>query len=93
MFAIQAFFILCTLITWPNPDVTVWFVIWCILTIISYIIAFIVCKQHAEQQKAARLDVNKAIAAQMILPIGTAIVVLLVIAMILWAFGGGKKKK
>ncbi len=93
MLAIQAFFILCALITWPNPDVTVWFVIWCILTIISYIIAFIVCKQHAKQQNAARPDVNKAIAAQMILPIGTAIVVLLIIAMVLGAFGGGKKKK
>ncbi len=93
VFALQAFFLLCALLTWPKPDVTGWFIAWCILTVIAYIIAFIACRQHSVGQNATKQDIYKALAAQMILPIGTAIVLILIIAMILGALGGGKKKK
>ncbi|ADL36512.1 hypothetical protein bpr_IV148 (plasmid) [Butyrivibrio proteoclasticus B316] len=92
-FVLQALFILCALFTWPNPDVSFWFIVWCLLSLISYVVAVIACKQHAEQQGALREDIKKAIAAQILLPVGTAIVILLAIAMVLGVLGGGKKKR
>ena len=81
------------LITWPNPDITGWFVAWTVLVIMSYIVGIIACKQHAEAQHAAQSDVWLAIIAQILLPLGVAIVVIIIIAMMLGVFGGGSKKK
>ncbi len=93
VFAAQAFFVLCMLFTWPNPEPTTWFIIWTILTLLSYVGAFVMCKQHAVSQNAAQKDVWLAIIAQFVLPLGVAIVVLILIAMVLGVFGGGKKKR
>ena len=92
-FAVQAFFVLCMLLTWPNPEPTTWFIIWLILSLVSYVIAFIMCKSHAESQHAASSDIWLAIIAQMILPLGVALVAIILIAMVLGVMGGGKKKR
>lgn len=92
-FAFQAFSVMGMLITWPNPDITGWFIAWTMLAIMSYIVGIIACKQHAEAQHAAQSDVWLAIIAQILLPLGVAIVVIIIIAMMLGVFGGGSKKK
>lgn len=92
-FVAQAFFVLCMLFTWQNPEPTTWFIIWLILSVVSYVIAFIMCRSHAKSQHAVSSDVWLAIIAQMILPLGVALVAIIFIAMVLGVMGGGKKKR
>ncbi len=92
-FVAQAFLVTCILLTWPNPEPTTWFFIWMVLTVVSYVIAIVVCKSHAESQHATKADVYLAILAQIILPLGVALVVIIIIGMVLGVIGGGKKKR
>ncbi len=92
-FVAQAFLVMCMLLTWPNPEPTTWFFIWTVLTVVSYVIAIVACKSHAESQHATKADVYLAILSQIILPLGVALVIIIIIGMMLGVIGGGKKKR
>jgi hypothetical protein len=91
MIVIQCVFMLCALLTFPNPDITGWFILWCLLLTISYVLAIVVCWQECLKVGATQGDKVLAILAQTILPLGMA---LLIIAVMVLIFGGsGNKKK
>lgn len=92
-FAAQALCVAGMLLTWPNPEPTGWFFMWFVLVIVSYTISFVVCKSHAESQNAVKADVWLAIISQFILPLGVALVIIIIIGVIVGAIGGGKKKR
>ena len=91
MFAIQCVFLIFDFFTWPNPDVTGWFVLWMICTVISFILALLVCRSQAVETGANNADIIKAMIAQMILPFGVALVIFIAIAYIMGAFSKEKK--
>ena len=91
-FGMQALFVALMLLTWPNYEPSCWFIAWTILAIISYVIGFITCKAHAKLQSANSTDMWLAVAAQLILPLGVALVIVIIFAIVFMSMGGGKKK-
>ena len=91
-FGFQSFFLLCMLITWPNPEPTTWFCIWTTLTLIAYALGVVLCRMHAIGQGAKGMDVLIAVFAQCLLPLAVAIIVVIVIAIMFGAVGDKKKK-
>lgn len=87
---LQSIFLFCALMTVPNPDVTGWFILWCVVTVIAYGCGLSTCKQHAIAIEAKPEDVKKAMFAQFILPIGAALVLIIIVVLI---SSGSKKKK
>ncbi len=87
---LQSIFLFCALMTVPNPDVTGWFVFWCVGTVIFYMCGLSSCKKHAIAVGAKPEDITKAMFAQFVLPIGAALVLVIIVAII---FSSGKKKK
>ncbi len=91
MLIIQSFFMLCVFLTIPNPDISGWFILWTILLIISYIVALLVCKQQCLKDSADKKDTIIALLTQAITPLGVALLIMVVIAIITGS--SGKKKR
>lgn len=91
-FALQCVFMFLALLTFPDPDVSGWFIAWLIALIVSYVIGLLGCREQAIKAGAERGDMIKAMIAQAILPFGIAVIVIIVIALILGVFSGKKKK-
>ncbi len=91
MIVIQCVFMLGALLTFPNPDVTWWFILWCVLSAIAYVMAMVACRHECVNVCATKTDTVLAIMAQLILPLGFALLIIIALAIILG--GTGKKKK
>jgi hypothetical protein len=87
---LQCIAMISMLVNIPNPDVTGWFILGVVLVVVTYVIAFIACKNNAENVGAEGGALIKAIVAQLILPIGVALLIFVVIAMLC---NRNKKKK
>ena len=90
-FAAQCVFLMLMLFTWPNPEPSGWFILWLVLTIISYEVALVFCYKQAKAIGADNSDIKKAMVAQAITPVGVAIIILIVIAAMFGAFSKSKK--
>lgn len=87
---IQGIFVAGALLTLPGPDITGWFIFWCAGGVIAYIAGLSFCKQRAISMGAGTRDVKKIMAAQFLLPAGSALLFLIILIMI---FGQKKRKK
>lgn len=90
-FAFQAFSVLAVMCTWPQAgDVSKWFLLWMLFLIVSYALGILSCRNHAVKIGATSEDIVKAVAAQCILPLGVALVILIILAI---ATGNSSKKR
>ncbi|HBX75471.1 MAG TPA: hypothetical protein DEG55_04945 [Acidaminococcaceae bacterium] len=85
-FVLQFVFLCGVLSQLPGDGISCWFLFWAIGVVISCAAGLWMCRQHAKRQQAGADDTVAAMAAQVILPIGIAIVVLLVAGMIAFGF-------
>ena len=69
----------------PGNEISFRFLFWITVTLLSYGAGLWQCRQHAKRQQAGPDDTVVAMAAQAILPVGAAAVILLAVGMI--AFG------
>lgn len=76
---VQSILVFCVLITMPNPDITGWFILWCLVTVISYMIGLSSCRQRAILVDAEIRDIKKIMAAQFLLPIGAALILVIIL--------------
>ncbi len=90
-FIAQCVFLVLTAFTIPDPDVTKWFILWCTLALISFIFGIISCINQAQTNGAEKPDIIKAIIAQIVLPFGVALIVLIIVALIVSKSGGKNK--
>ena len=80
---VQAVFLLILLLNIPNPNVTTWFIVGVIGTILSYIVAIILCYRSADENGAINVsEYVKAIVAQVLLPLGSAILIIVIIVLL-----------
>ena len=91
-FAAQCVFVALALLTLPNPDVSGWFILWVVCTIVAYTVALTVCRIQALNAGAGQTDLVIAMAAQAILPLGVALIVVILIAFVIMATGSNKRK-
>lgn len=81
---IQALFTVMLLLNIPNPDLNKWFIVGLIGTIVSYVVAIILCYKAADENGAIDIsDYAKAIASQILLPLGTAILFIVVVLLLI----------
>lgn len=69
------------LLNWPNPDVTLWCALGIFGVIATYSGAFILSKKNAIDAGASESDMIKAIASQLLMPIGVVLLVIVVIVL------------
>ena len=70
----------------PADEVPFRFLFWIMVTLLSYGAGLWQCRQHAKRQQAGPDDTVVAMAAQAILPVGAAAVILLAVGMIAFGF-------
>ena len=70
----------------PTDEISFRFLFWIIVTFLSYGAGLWQCRQHAKRQQAEPGDTVIAMAAQAILPVGAAVVILLATGMIAFGF-------
>lgn len=88
----QIFFLVITLLNIPNPDITRWFIVGLVGTIVSYAIAIIICYKMAEENGALGMTAYiMAIMSQILIPISAALVVVMILAF--WASQKDRKRK
>ncbi len=75
-----------TLTQFPGDEMSLRFLFWIIASVISCSAALWMCRQHAKSQQAGLGDTVVAMAAQAILPVGAAVVILLAAGMIAFGF-------
>ena len=90
--AAQCVFMALTLLTFPNQDISGWFIFWVICTIIAYLVALIGCRVQALNAGAGQTDMVIAMVAQAILPLGVALIIVILIAFVIMSMGNKKKK-
>ena len=94
-FALQFIFVSGVLIESPRNGFSGWPLFWFIGAVVTYVMGLWFCKKHAENQNAETADVMYAMLAQAILPLGSALVVLVILALV-FSLGenkGNKKKR
>ena len=89
----QCFFVLAVMSTWPRSEVSGWFVLWTVCLIISYIWGIYRCQKHAIAIGSDSDDISKAVVAQCILPVGVALVIIIVLAIAVRQDNKRKKKR
>ena len=70
----------------PGNEISFRFLFWITVTFLSYGAGLWLCRQHAKRQQAGPDDTVVAMAAQAILPVGAAVVILLATGMIAFGF-------
>ena len=70
----------------PTDEISFRFLFWIVVTLLSYGAGLWLCRQHAKRQQAGSGDTVVAMAAQAILPVGAAVVILLATGMIAFGF-------
>ena len=70
----------------PTDEISFRFLFWIVVTLLSYGAGLWLCWQHAKRQQAEPGDNVVAMAAQAILPVGAAAVILLAVGMIAFGF-------
>ena len=70
----------------PGDEMSLRFLFWIIASVISCAAALWMCRQHAKSQQAGLGDTVVAMAAQAILPVGAAVVILMAAGMIAFGF-------
>ena len=78
----QCFFVLAVMCTWPRSDVSGWVVLWIVCLIGSYAFGIYRCRKNAISIGSKSDDVVKAILAQCVLPVGVALVIIIVLALL-----------
>lgn len=91
-FAAQCVFMALALLSLPNPDISGWFILWVVCSVIAYTIALVVCRVQAIGAGAGQTDIVIAMLAQAVLPLGVALIIVILIALVLLAMGNNKKK-
>ena len=86
LFALQAICIGGALTQFPGDEVSFQFLFWLIASVVSCAAGLWLCRQHAKRQQAGPGDTIVAMAAQAILPVGAAVVILLAVGMIAFGF-------
>jgi hypothetical protein len=86
LFALQAICIGGALTQFPGDEVSFQFLFWLIASVVSCAAGLWLCRQHAKRQQAGPGDTIVAMAAQAILPVGAAVVILLAAGMIAFGF-------
>lgn len=90
---LQCTFVLAVMCTWPRSEVSGWFVLWTVCLIISYIWGIYRCQKHAIAIGSDSDDISKAVVAQCILPVGVALVIIIVLAIAVRQDNKRKKKR
>ncbi len=70
----------------PVNEISLCFLFWITVTLLSYGAGLLLCRQHAKRQQAGPSDTVIAMAAQALLPVGAAVVILLTAGMIAFGF-------
>ena len=86
LFALQFICIGGALTQLPGDEISLRFLFWIIASVISCAAALWMCRQHAKSQQAGLGDTVVAMAAQAILPVGAAVVILMAAGMIAFGF-------
>ena len=86
LFALQFICIGGALMQLPGDEMSSRFLFWIIAGVISCAAALWMCRQHAKSQQAGLGDTVVAMAAQAILPVGAAVVILMAAGMIAFGF-------
>ena len=84
--ALQFICIAGALTQFPGDEMSLRFLFWIIASMISCAAALWMCRQHAKSQHAGLGDTVVAMAAQAILPVGAAVVILMAAGMIAFGF-------
>ena len=86
LFALQVICIGGALTQFPGDKLSLQFLFWLIASVVSCAAGLWMCRQHAGRQQAGEGDTIVAMAAQAILPIGVAVLILLAAGMIAFGF-------
>ncbi|MBQ3366210.1 MAG: hypothetical protein IJG43_05945 [Acidaminococcaceae bacterium] len=86
LFALQAICIGGALTQLPVDERSFQFLFWLIASVVSCAAGLCLCRQHAKRQQAGPGDTVVAMAAQAILPVGAAVVILMAAGMIAFGF-------
>ena len=70
----------------PGDEMSLRFLFWIIASVVSCAAGLWMCRQHAGRQQAGAGDTVVAMAAQAILPVGAAVVILMAAGMIAFGF-------
>ena len=84
--ALQFICIAGALTQFPGDEMSLRFLFWIIASVVSCAAGLWMCRQHAGRQQAGAGDTVVAMAAQAILPVGAAVLVLLAAGMIAFGF-------
>ena len=84
--ALQFICIAGALTQFPGDEMSLRFLFWLIASVVSCAAGLWMCRQHAGRQQAGAGDTVVAMAAQAILPVGAAVLVLLAAGMIAFGF-------
>ncbi len=81
---IQTICLIVTFLNIPNPDITGWFIGGLVCTIISYIVAIIMCYKAADENGAFEVsEYVRAILAQILIPLSAALLIIFVLAILI----------
>lgn len=90
----QCFFVLADMCTWQRSEVVSgWFILWTICLIASYVLGIYRCRKHAIEICSEPDDIGKAIVPQCILPVGVALVIIILLAIAVRQDNKRKKKR
>ena len=92
-FALQFICVSGALLTFSEIEVSGWFILWSIGSVISYAIGLSMCREHAIKQNAGQNDIICAMIAQALLPLGSALLFIIIIAMFFVNTNNKKRKK
>ena len=84
--ALQFICIAGALTQFPGDEMSLRFLFWIIASVVSCAAGLWMCRQHAGRQQAGAGDTVVAMAAQAILPVGAAVLILLASGMIAFGF-------
>ena len=90
---LTSLFLIFFVIAWANDSHPAWIVIWIILAVVFYALSLKSAWNTTRSVDADRAYTRIGMAAQILLPLGTALMILLFLALISGAVGGGKGKR
>ena len=90
---VQSIFVALFALTFPTNDVTIWFVLSIIGVTTSYTVGLTLCWKDAKSIHADRKHMIMEMAAQALMPLGFALLIIIVLQMILGSKNGNRKKR
>ena len=86
LFIVQVICIIGALSQLPDGEVSFRFLFWAAVALLSFVAGLWLCRQHAKNQQAEPGDTAAAMAAQALLPLGVALVIMMIAGVFVFGF-------